>query len=189
MAQFADRCSFYALKDISAETMSRTVTMMTDGADQAKYMVPRHPLLQTCYRGSKLHRPRLKIHGCWAFGFSLRIAVVEENQYHGSSLVQEVLALTLEDVMRICKERQVPEPHTVVVIGDNTVKELKNRYCLTGMMNYVAHKKLRPLAYISFVFSNMLRLAWSQVRGFGHVQSGPHARHHRLLGAFDDFGF
>lgn len=41
--QYADRCAFWALKDISAELMSRTLTLTTDGADQAiqtHYMAP-----------------------------------------------------------------------------------------------------------------------------------------------------
>ena len=33
-AQYADRCAVWSLRDISAELMSRTVAMMTDGADQ-----------------------------------------------------------------------------------------------------------------------------------------------------------
>lgn len=32
--QYADRCAFWSIKDISAEQMSRTCTIMTDGADQ-----------------------------------------------------------------------------------------------------------------------------------------------------------
>lgn len=32
--QYSDRCAFWALKDISGEQMARTMTIMTDGADQ-----------------------------------------------------------------------------------------------------------------------------------------------------------
>ena len=32
--QYSDRCAFWSLKDISAEQMSRTITIATDGADQ-----------------------------------------------------------------------------------------------------------------------------------------------------------
>ncbi len=35
--QYADRCSFWCLKDISCEQMSRTITISTDGADQATW--------------------------------------------------------------------------------------------------------------------------------------------------------
>ena len=32
--QYSDRCAFWALKDVSCEAMSKTVTLSTDGADQ-----------------------------------------------------------------------------------------------------------------------------------------------------------
>ena len=34
VSQYADRCAFWALKDISSEVMAGTITMITDGADQ-----------------------------------------------------------------------------------------------------------------------------------------------------------
>ena len=38
VSQYADRCSFWCLKDISSEQMSRTITISTDGADQARLL-------------------------------------------------------------------------------------------------------------------------------------------------------
>ena len=35
--QYADRCAWWSLKDISGEPMSRTMTIVTDGADQAPW--------------------------------------------------------------------------------------------------------------------------------------------------------
>ena len=34
VSQYSDRCAFWSLRDISAETFSRCITIMTDGADQ-----------------------------------------------------------------------------------------------------------------------------------------------------------
>ena len=112
---------------------------------EAKYMIPRSPTLKTAYRSAKYQRPKLKIHGVWAFGFVLRIAVLEENTFHGSGLVQELLALTVEDIMRVCDEKKVAAPDTLVVVGDNTVKELKNTVLLSGVANYVNHSRFRCL--------------------------------------------
>lgn len=182
--QYADRCAFWSLKDISGELMSRTVTLTTNGADQdfwlkprhdvdaflllhafcardcdftqdtskwivpltpeAKYMVPRHPDLRAAHRAAKIQRPKLKLHGVWAFGYCLRIAVLEENSFHGSSLVQELLALTIEDVMNICRRQHRAPPDTLVVCGDNTVNELKNTYNLVFAASMVLHHKFRP---------------------------------------------
>lgn len=112
---------------------------------EAKYMIPRSPTLKTAYRSAKYQRPKMKIHGVWAFGFVLRIAVLEENTYHGSGLVQELLALTIEDIMKVCDEKKVAAPDTLVVVGDNTVKELKNTVLLSGVANYVNHSRFRFL--------------------------------------------
>ena len=114
-------------------------------ASKAKYMIPRSPNLQTAYRSSKQQRPKMKIHGLWSFGYVLRIAVLEEKTYHGSSLVQELLALALEDIMTISNEKQVAAPDTLVLVGDNTVKELKNSILFSGAANLVNHSRLRFL--------------------------------------------
>lgn len=34
VAQYADRCAFWSLKDISMDMMAQTVAIITDGADQ-----------------------------------------------------------------------------------------------------------------------------------------------------------
>lgn len=53
---------------------------------EAKYMVPRDPSLRTAYRTAKFQRPRLKVHGVWAFGYVLHIGVLDETSHHDSSL-------------------------------------------------------------------------------------------------------
>ena len=116
---------------------------------KAKYAVPRHPELKTCYRSNKLARPRLKIPGVWCFNYSLRIGVLDETVRHGSSMVVEILMMGIEDTMRICRENK-PCPDCLVVVGDNTVKELKNNICFSAFCNWVAHRRFRLLAYKSF---------------------------------------
>ena len=143
LEQYADRCGFWSLRDVSGEEFSRLVCIMTDGADQAKYCLPRDPMLRSAYRTSKLRRPRLKIHGCWAFNFCLRLAVLEETTQHGSSMVTEIISHTLEDVVRICQERNIPAPTTLVVVGDNTVKECKNQWLMSYLSGLISHHKLK----------------------------------------------
>ena len=83
---------------------------------EAKYHVPRDPSLRSCYRASKLQRPRLKIHGAWCFNYTLQLAILEDITYHGSAMVQEVLMRTLEEVISQCKANHQPYPDTVVVV-------------------------------------------------------------------------
>lgn len=143
--QFADRCAFWALKSVSGDPDSGVLVIMTDGADQAKFALPRDPGLRSAYRVSNLFRPRCKIHGCWAFGYSLNIAVLDEVQKHDSSCVLELIAQTLETVNGICIEQGTSMPHTLLVLGDNTVRELKNQYCLNYFQQLVAKYKMRHL--------------------------------------------
>ena len=39
VAQYADRCAYWALKDISADVMAQTLTITTDGADQVPWFL------------------------------------------------------------------------------------------------------------------------------------------------------
>lgn len=139
-SDFACARTFFAYIFVYAKSSSLLHTISTH---EAKYMVPRDPTLKTAYRTSKHQRPRLKLHGIWCFGYVLRIAVLEENTYHGSALVQELVALALEDIARICQAGRASQPGTMVLVGDNTVQELKNTYLLTFAASLILHQKLR----------------------------------------------
>lgn len=105
--------------------------------------------MRSAYRGAKHQRAKLKLHAMWSAGFALRVVVLEENTYHGSSLIQELLALAVEDIARISKQKGIPLPDCIVLVGDNTVKEVKNRYCLTAMAQLVNHLRFRCLVCAS----------------------------------------
>ena len=79
----------------------------------------------------------------WAAGYCLRIVVVEENTYCGSSLIHELFSICLEDVVRISKARNLPAVESIVLVGDNTVKELKNRFMLSAAAQLVNHGRLK----------------------------------------------
>ena len=57
---------------------------------------------------SKHQRPRLKVHGAWAFGYVLEIFVMDDVAKHDSSCIIEILALTLEKDTWLF-EHSVPE--------------------------------------------------------------------------------
>lgn len=118
---------------------------------EAKYQIPRDPDLRAAYRSSKFQRPKLKIHAAWAFGHVLRVAILEERTFHGSSMVRELLSLVLEDVMLECERTGRPRPHTCVVVGDNTVKELKNSTNLIYAAQLVQNNCLRLLGLTMLV--------------------------------------
>lgn len=124
------RCNFFHTSDV-----------------QAKYAIPRSPGLVHAHRAQKLVRPRLKLHAVWSFAHALRICVLDETTFHGSSMVIQALAMTIEDSMRIAGSRGA-KPDTLAVIGDNTVKELKNGFCLRYLLSLILHKRLKCLRCI-----------------------------------------
>lgn len=156
LSQYADRCGFWSLRDVSSDLMSRTLVMTTDGADQAKYAVPRHPTLRACCRSSKLRRPRLKLHGVWSFGYGIRISVLEETTHHGASLVVELLAASLEHVVQTCRSKNLPPPHTLVRVGDNTVKEMKNSIVFGYLSSLIKNRKLELPYFVEQTFVDLV---------------------------------
>ena len=68
--------------------------------------------------------------------------MLDETTFHGSSMVIQALAMTIEDSMRIAGSRGA-KPDTLAVIGDNTVKELKNGFCLRYLLSLILHKRLK----------------------------------------------
>ena len=46
----------------------------------------------------KFIRPRLKVHGCWAFGYCVQIYAIDDPGRHNSSCIIEILAKTLQEV-------------------------------------------------------------------------------------------
>ena len=105
----------------------------------------------------------------------MRICVLDESTYHGSSMVIQTVAMTIEDSIRIAQEKGQAKPDTVIIVGDNTVKELKNSNCLNYLLSLVAHKRVRCLYHTSEVqvfvllpfiialqnFKKLRRCSWS----------------------------
>ena len=46
---------------------------------------------------SKHQRPRLKVHGVWAYGYIVNISVMDEVSRHDSSCIIEMISQTIED--------------------------------------------------------------------------------------------
>jgi hypothetical protein len=47
---------------------------------------------------AKYQRPRVKVHGAWAFGYTLNVYILDEVAKHDSSAILEILSQTIEDV-------------------------------------------------------------------------------------------
>ena len=62
---------------------------------------------------AKHQRPRVKVHGAWAFGYTLNVYVLDDSAPHDSSAIIEIVAATIEDVSChtpcgfVCKSSQI----------------------------------------------------------------------------------
>lgn len=73
----------------------------------------------------------------------MEVRILDESTRHDSAAITEQIAQGLERVMAICAKRGEKPPSKLIVCGDNTVRELKNRYCMQYLMNLVARRKVR----------------------------------------------
>ena len=74
-------------------------------------------------------RPRLKVHGAWAFGWCVRIFVLDDPARHNSSCICQVIAETIEEaraqlslrtvsqVMKMAAERGCPPPDCLCIMA------------------------------------------------------------------------
>jgi hypothetical protein len=50
---------------------------------------------------AKFQRPRVKVHGAWAFGYTFNVFILDEVSKHDSSAIIEILTQTIEDAARL----------------------------------------------------------------------------------------
>ncbi|CAK9080034.1 Uncharacterized protein SCF082_LOCUS38173, partial [Durusdinium trenchii] len=65
--QYQDRAICWALQELVLDDQSDLVCIQVDGLDQSKFSLPRDPKLRATSSVPTEKRPRLKIHGAWAF--------------------------------------------------------------------------------------------------------------------------
>lgn len=128
--QYADRAALWSLRALSSDWESDTLLLVTDGADQSKFALPRDAGLRGLASWSNLQRPRCKVHGVWALGWCLTIGVLDDDQAHDSTCVLELVSQTLERVNQMCTKESRRFPSVVLLWADNTVREAKNQYVL-----------------------------------------------------------
>ena len=148
-SQYRDRVACWTLQEAAADPKNQVLVFQLDGCDQGKFRLPRDPALKATAALAKYNRPRLTLHGVWAFGRTLQLRVLDEPTRHDSSCIVEAIAHTLEEVFAEVERTQQPRPTSLVLMGDNTVRELKNQFCFLYGANLLARNKLR---HISFLF-------------------------------------
>ena len=92
-----------------------------DGADQAKFRVPR--ALTKTHAFKKLECLALHVQGAWCEGVAYHFAVAVADMKKDSNNSLEVIARLIDDVYQKCEEL----PLAINLIWDSTLKGCKNK--------------------------------------------------------------
>jgi hypothetical protein len=100
------------------------MTVMIDGMDQAKFLIPRDPSQQKTKESERLIRPAIHVTGTLLHGAGLFLTCAEPEVPKDSNQNMECLARGLNDFYR----RAGSLPLNLHVQADNTCREGKNQY-------------------------------------------------------------
>ena len=79
--------------------------MCGDGMDQQSWAIPRDPDLAAIKDLATFKRPRCVLHLMWIFDVVMIFFILDEDQAHDSSAINEMMARTLEKAVENCRAR------------------------------------------------------------------------------------
>ena len=92
--QFADRQVYWSFR-ASSRLRSKIITLILDGMDQAKFMIPRSPIFRS-HEFDGFHRPRAHCVGCICHGYFVDIFIsdadVKKSGSNSVEIIHQVLA-------------------------------------------------------------------------------------------------
>ena len=94
--QWRDRMVYWRMRADSAQSGSKWICIIIDGADQAKFRVLK--AVETPKSLDGIERPKMKVMGALAHGWELSMNFVEEDMPHNCNLVIEVLMRALDRI-------------------------------------------------------------------------------------------
>ena len=116
-----------------------------DGMDQAHWRLPRFPGLRTPHYLSKCSRPTVVVEGVWVVGHGVFFYLLDKDQAHGSNSVLECLARALESVESALRARGKRMPKHLILVHDNTVREMKNQMVFKYWCTHVLRRKFHSI--------------------------------------------
>lgn len=138
--QYADRTVYYRSRAMSRLKGSSEVTLIQDGMDQNKFLIPRHEVLYGKEFGSFM-RPKCHISLCLAHGYCAFFSVSNPDSMKDSNSSCESLA----HVFHLLAEKHsvnLPQCH-INIHGDNTPRELKNNHTMRFIVAQVSAGNIR----------------------------------------------
>ena len=165
--QYVDRCVYWSLRWASRAKLD-VLTIVIDGLDKSKFVLPKYEFGRKSADLAKCHRPRVNITGAIAHGWCRGVIISDQQLGTGASFFCEVLCQTIEKVTKMSQASQVSLPSHLVVLVDNTVAQAKNNEGTQFMAHLTSKYHFRS--------TNMLMLT----EGHTHEDIGMDATHHRL---------
>ena len=107
-SQFADRCTYWRKRGLS-RARGMFNCCITDGMDQGKLAVPRHPTMKAKQFDS-WNRPRLHLAAVVCHGWCLNLYLIESNMPKDSNTCMEMLSHTLSMIKKKVAPRQRQRP-------------------------------------------------------------------------------
>lgn len=116
-----------------------------DGMDQAHWRLPRFPGLRSPSRLSKCKRPTVVVEGVWVVGHGVFFYLLDKDQAHGSNSVLECLSRALESVAAGLRAQGKRMPKHLILVHDNTVREMKNQMVFKYWCTHVLGRKFHSV--------------------------------------------
>ena len=123
--QYLDRQQYWSLR-ASSRLQCKTICIILDGMDQAKFSWPRAPFFSS-HEFDSYHRPRLHIWGALVHGYGLFMTVSHADVFKGGSTTVDVLMIILDHLMQIGLDLRDYHIHIQL---DNTSGSNKNNTVL-----------------------------------------------------------
>ena len=116
-----------------------------DGMDQAHWRLPRFPGLRSPSSLSTCSRPTVVVEGVWVVGHGLFFYLLDKDQAHGSNSVLECLSRALECVAADLRRQGKRMPKHLILVHDNTVREMKNQMVFKYWCTHVLSRKFHTV--------------------------------------------
>ncbi|CAE7297739.1 unnamed protein product [Symbiodinium sp. CCMP2592] len=137
-AQYRDRLQYWEARGRS-QLRGTDLTIIIDGIDQSKFLVPRDPKLRAkCF--DSFNRPKLHVSGAIIHGWAVVFAVANADLPKDANFCIEILAYCLQLVSELGGTLSDMNVH---IQSDNTTREVKNNVTLRWLSGLVSAGVIR----------------------------------------------
>lgn len=120
--QFADRQCYWEFRARSKHE-GDMITIICDGMDKSKFLLPRYAEGRTPKQLETMTRPSCEVYTVMVHGHCICTYITDSDQTAGTNWVMETLSRSLDKAYKHAQEQQKPWPRILKVFADNTPKD------------------------------------------------------------------